>query len=1081
MPGFHLHVSNRTELLLEELAEVVASPLRSPLASEVIVVQSKGMERWLTLELSNRFGIWANAQFPFPDKMVARIFEATLDGPLVGDWYSIDAMTWRILGQLSASLGHPSFEILRRYLSQEEKDLKRFQLAHRIAEVFDRYLVYRPEMLLEWEARLDSEWQAVLWRSLAKDAPTPHRAALQRSFFDQFPLSASKVQKLPERISIFGIPALPPFHVQVLQALSRSIPVHLFFMNPSLEYWGDIVSEKAMVRIRRRRNISRSTLQNQHFETGNALLASMGKLARDFFEMLVDLGEWEESGGFVDPGDDSLLHQLQSDVLHLRNRSEDGLRTLVPAEDDSLQIHSCHSPMREMEVLHDHLLGWFDRHPDLAPKDILVMTPNIESYAPFISAVFSRPGTEQNRIPYSLADRSIGADSPVLQCFFKILQLPGSRLPVTQVLDLLDSPLVQERFGLHPEDLETVRDWMEKTRVRWGIDAEDRQRHGVPAFNENSWTSGIDRLLLGYALPVCQDQLFAGLFPFDDIEGSVSQVLGGLQEFLTELFSMVRELESQRTLADWSEVLLSVVDRFMAPGIESEADLLLLRRRLAGLADVQNETEFREAVSLDTLRFYLEKQVAAHRPPTGFLSGAVTFGALLPMRSLPFRVIALVGMDHESFPRSHRPAGFDLVARSPRPGDRSPRDEDRYLFLEALLSARDYLYISYRGQSVVDNTELPPSVLVSELMEYVEKGFQASGESESLQERILTRHHLQAFHPDYFTPGSPFFSYSRENFEALQAWKKPVHTSHPFVLQPLDVPPEELKTLSIENLKRFFRSPAEYFLRNRLGIQLDRDLLADDREPFELGSLEAYHLKNELVGKKLKGSSDVEDLAIARSRGILPVGEAGNYSFQASLREAEWFLRRIQPLMRDEPLPPFDLDLEIAGFRLTGRLDGLWPSHLLRYRCGRIRAKDRLSLWIDHLLLNAATTPYLPDQSLLAGREEGYRYVSLPESRSILESLLALYWHGLSEPLHFFPEASYVYASESARGKPTDKALKAAAREWEGHMHSKVPPEISDPYYQLCFGEVDPLDDAFMTLADDVFSPLLACQQDEDA
>jgi len=1127
MPGFNIYLSNRAEVLVSELAHVISSPPLPPLQKEIIVVQSKGMERWLVQQLEDRFGIWANGAFPFPNAMIQDLFGAVLGELPAENPFAPELLAWRIQRLLPACINRAGFESLKHYTAEGRLGLKLAQLCYRVADVFDQYTIHRPEMILRWEQGEESHWQAQLWRALVAEAGVGHRAKVRQLFFERLRQTAAAPSILPARISIFGISALPSFHVGVFAATGQFIDVHLFLMSPSQEFWADIVSEKeqAKRRQRERRQMQLAFPANPYFETGHPLLASLGKRGRDFSAILLDQGEGQEWSHYEDPGEETLLACLQSDILNLRHRGRDGFRKTIATADTSFQIHSCHSGMREMEVLHDQLLALFDADPELRPNDIVVMTPDIEAYAPYISAVFAGEHPQKSRIPFSVSDRTdLGNNPVVVRAFFRLLELGGSRLPAPAVMDLLDIPLVQRRFDIRREELGLLRRWVEETRICWGIDGDDRVRQGVPAFEENSWKAGLDRLLLGYALPSDEGVLFAGILPFNDVEGSGSQSLGHFLEFARDLFAMARDLQRPRMLSEWSESLLEWMSRFLAPDEDLELEFQMLRAGLKHLAEVQRNSGFDAPVELDVVRYALEARLTPGEVGVGFLTGGVTFCAMLPMRSIPFKVIALVGMGSRVFPRTQRPAGFDLIASHPRHGDRSAREEDRYLFLEALLSAREKLYISYVGQSIKDNSEIPPSVVVSELIEAVEQGFVLGPLGDNILDHICIRHRLQAFSPAYFEGLPGLFSYSEENLDALkvrqagqiregEAPAEPLcaelliqngsagaspsqdnahgifpqvpqapsvlkgNFSKPFVAAPIGEPPEEFRNVDLRELRRFYRNPTAYFFKQRLGLRLDGDKeLAEGREPFALDALDAYGLEQELVARKLAGEELAAAYPAARSRGLLPAGAAGELVFQDAVDSVEAFAGLLLPLIQGDPLAPVDFDLATAGFRLTGRVGQIWPRHLVRYRCAAVKAKDRLDLWIDHLLLQNSGMPGYPKRSVLVAKEAGWSFPPVVDATEILRQLLNYYGEGLREPLPFFPQSAYRFAQRRQQGKKEEDALNAARKTWEGDHQSRG--EIDDPYYQLNWGKVDALDERFTTLALGIFGPLLKHEEE---
>jgi len=1078
MPGFHIYVSNRLEILKEHLFQVVAEPLRSPLESEVIVVQSKGMERWLTLQLAEQAGIWANTRFPFPNAVVRELFQSTTHTAVDERDFSPDVLTWRILHLLGSGLEQPGFESLKDYLGSDRNDLKTLQLSERIADLFDQYTVYRPEMLWRWQEGRGEQWQARLWRELSAGSATVHRAAMRKTFLEKTSAGVADSNSLPMRLSIFGISTLPPFHLEIFAALARYLPVHLFFMNPSREYWGEIASPKRIARARSsRRSSGDGENSSDYLESGNRLLASWGKMGRDFLAMLMDQEGFQETAAFEDPGEDTLLNCLQSDILSLRDRGYDGVKTFLASSDDSLRIHSCHSPLREVEVLYDCLLDLLERHAELAPHEILVMTPSVETYAPFIAAVFGGVLQDRRKIPFSIADRSAKIESPTIQFFLKLLHLKGSRLGADEVMDLLESPGVQRRFDFQPVDIEQIRHWVKSTRIRWGIDGEDRESRGLPRFEENSWKSGLERLLLGYALPEEDDKLFEDILPFDDVEGSGTHVLGKLAEFVQLLSSMLEELTQRKTLAHWCVSLRSLVTRFIKPDEDSEPDFRLILYHLQQLEQFHQLSGSDTPVDLEAIRFFLEGHLEREELSRNFLSVGVTFCAMLPMRSIPAKAVALLGMNGAAFPRTNRPLPFDLMDQSPRKGDRSLRDEDRYLFLEALLSAREHLHISYVGQSVKDNSPIPPSVLVSELVDVIDRGFLPSSQT-STSEEIVTSHPLQAFSHAYFLGDKRLFSFSEENFDALQALRQQNAAGHPFVSRSIGEPGSEWKQVDLNQLKRFFRNPARFFCRERLGLRLSESIATlDNREPFDLVGLDDYELKQELLSKLLAGRDLRSLYPAARKRGDLPAGKYGEAAFDRAIVDVEALAVRLAPFMDGPALLPLEVDLEVAGFRLFGRLKTFWPRHLIHYRCATVKPHDRLALWIDHLVLNCRPEKGYPAQSILVGSDGKCTFPPITSAETHLTRLLFYFWEGLSQPLRFFSKSSFEYASQDFNGKSSDVAFATARRTWEGGDFNSEPGESQDPYHDIAFGKVEALDEQFASVAVDVFGPILECQR----
>ena len=812
-PGLTLHTSNRLERLADSLAGVIARPLRSPLVSEIIVVQSNGMRRWLEQRIAERHGICSNIRFPFPQKFFQELSQNVFPEAAATELFDRDVMTWRIMEQLPRFVSRPEFATIANYIRSDHRGLRNYELARRIAHVFDEYVVFRPKMILDWDAGAGKDWQAILWRELQRSAPRQHQAAMGLQLIDALKRGDAPV---PERVSIFGISTLPPFYVSLIGELSVRCPVHLFVMEPTPAWWGDVRSKREKARAKQP-----ELFGFDEEETGdNELLAANGKLGRDFLNLVAELTPAAEEENFISPTDQSpsapsILLEIQNDIFELKSGAEpDGrlpeMRRPIANNDRSLQIHSCHSEVRELEVLHDQLLDLFQNDPELKPKDIVVMMPDVSIYAPFIDAVFGVPENPSHKIPYSIADRKVRAGSGIIDTFFRILEILPGRFAASEVLAILESSSVQRCFQIGPAEMETVRDWVDDCAIRWGIDAQHRARLGLPAFAENSWRHGLDRMLLGCALRPEKRELFDGILPFDEIEGSSAELLGNLIEFLERLFSRAIEFSKPRSLSEWQRDLRETIDAFFAAGDAAQPELNRLRNAISNLGEIAASSQNDKAVALDVVAAQLEDSLEESSSGAGFLWGKLTFCALKPMRSVPFQVVCLLGLRDGAYPRHDRPPSFDLVAQHPQRGDRNIRDSDRALFLEALLSARQVFYLSYAGQSLRDNQPLPPSVLVSELLDYVAANFETNIDD------FIIRHPLQAFSPRNFQPNGKLFSYSEDNCAAGIISGKSRREAPPFFDEALSEPGKEWHEVEVARLVEFFSHPAKFFVRHRL-------------------------------------------------------------------------------------------------------------------------------------------------------------------------------------------------------------------------------------------------------------------------
>ena len=1095
MSGLKIFTSNKLEILAEQLARIIKTPGPSVLSPEIIVVQSTGMARWISLELARHNGICANMRFPFPNTFLEEIAEQTM--PEFGEPVSLspDQMTFKLMKIIPQCTPTPGFERLKAYLAEDASHLKRLQLSSKLADIYDQYLVFRPEMVLRWEKNSqgaaethpEDKWQAQLWRELIQGEGSRHRVRLQRDLITKLNTEPARFKNLPDRVFIFGISYMPLFHMEAFFALSKRLELNFFLLNPCREYWGDIVSEKQMQQIRRKYLQSADVPAELHLEEGNRLLASMGVHGKDFFTVISGF-DFEMREIYQDPECTDLLSCIQSDILNLRERrtaqsSEDGriVPLISPAPvkhiddcDTSIQIHSCHSPMREIQVLQDNLLAMFEADPHLRPKDIVVMAPDIEVYAPYIQAVFDTQPVERLRIPYSIADQSARGQGRLIDGFFSFLDLKGSRFSAARVMRLLESPGVREKFGLDQTDIENIERWIRDTRIRWGIDGAHRQQMGLPVISENTWSAGIQRLLLGYALPGKNRLMFNGILPYDKVEGGEVQSFGKFLDFMDAVFRYSGELTRPRQLQQWGSFLKSLLEDLFLLQEETETQIQNLRNIFDDLGKRQTESALDEELEFELIRFYLDKRLNKPSFGSGFMTGGVTFCAMLPMRSIPFKVICLLGMDSDVFPRENQPLTFDLIAKHPRPGDRSRRDDDKYLFLESIISARKKLYISYVGQSIQDNSRIPPSVLVSELLDTIEKGFKLSGKN--ILEHVVTLHRLQAFSPQYFKKDGSLFSYSLENRDAAAFLPKNDETA-PLINSalPLTLPEkEELQSFDIETLIQFFSNPVRFLLQQRLGIYLEEAAgLTARREDFELNPLDEYLVGQNLVNAAMEGRDLNDYRPIQTAMGQLPHGKVGRFYYNQLSNDVERFVSKIGSLKNRKIAGPLEVQIEMGESVLHARLPEIYDCGLLQVRYAKQRAQDLLRIWIYHLVYCEAAPKESDPRSSILFKNAGWQFKPVDGHLKILLDLFKMFIAGLKKPLHLFPGSSLEYVQQQAKGKSSATALILARKKWQG-SGDFARGESADPYYDICFKTTDPLDQAFEDVSKAVFGPLLA-------
>ncbi|EMU76284.1 exodeoxyribonuclease V, gamma subunit [Escherichia coli MP021017.9] len=1093
--------SNRLDVL-EALMEFIVERERldDPFEPEMILVQSTGMAQWLQMTLSQKFGIAANIDFPLPASFIWDMFVRVLPEIPKESAFNKQSMSWKLMTLLPQLLDREDFTLLRHYLTDDSDKRKLFQLSSKAADLFDQYLVYRPEWLAQWETGHLVEglgeaqaWQAPLWKALVEythelGQPRWHRANLYQRFIETLESATTCPPGLPSRVFICGISALPPVYLQALQALGKHIEIHLLFTTPCRYYWGDIKDPAYLAKLltRQRRhsfedrelplfrdseNAGQLFNSDGEQDVGNPLLASWGKLGRDYIYLLSDLESSQELDAFVDVTPDNLLHNIQSDILELENRAvagvnieefsrSDNKRPLDPL-DSSITFHVCHSPQREVEVLHDRLLAMLEEDPTLTPRDIIVMVADIDSYSPFIQAVFGSAPADRY-LPYAISDRRARQSHPVLEAFISLLSLPDSRFVSEDVLALLDVPVLAARFDITEEGLRYLRQWVNESGIRWGIDDDNVRELELPATGQHTWRFGLTRMLLGYAMESAQGE-WQSVLPYDESSGLIAELVGHLASLLMQLNIWRRGLAQERPLEEWLPVCRDMLNAFFLPDAETEAAMTLIEQQWQAIIAEGLGAQYGDAVPLSLLRNELAQRLDQERISQRFLAGPVNICTLMPMRSIPFKVVCLLGMNDGVYPRQLAPLGFDLMSQKPKRGDRSRRDDDRYLFLEALISAQQKLYISYIGRSIQDNSERFPSVLVQELIDYIGQSHYLPGdealncdESEARVKAHLTCLHTRMpFDPQNYQPGERQ-SYAREWLPAASQAGK----AHSEFVQPLPFTLPE--TVPLETLQRFWAHPVRAFFQMRLQVNFrTEDSEIPDTEPFILEGLSRYQINQQLLNALVEQDDAERLFRRFRAAGGLPYGAFGEIFWETQCQEMQQLADRV--IACRQPGQSMEIDLACNGVQITGWLPQVQPDGLLRWRPSLLSVAQGMQLWLEHLVYCASGGN---GESRLFLRKDGeWRFPPLAAEQALhyLSQLIEGYREGMSAPLLVLPESGGAwlktcYDAQNDAMLDDDSTLQKARTKflqaYEGNM--MVRGEGDDIWYQRLWRQLTP-------------------------
>ncbi|MFC4373803.1 exodeoxyribonuclease V subunit gamma [Nocardia halotolerans] len=1044
----HLHRAERADALAGGLAQVLAVAPADPFAAEVVAVPAKGVERWLAQRLSGVLGVRgdgdgvaANICFPSPAALVGEVLAAAADIAPEDDPWAGQRLVWTLLGVIDEVAGESWAAVLARHLGVPgagHRLGRRYSTAAHLAALFDSYAAQRPQLLLDWAAGADTDgaggqipddlaWQPLLWRALRTAIGSPSPAERLATACDRLRADPSAID-LPARLSLFGLTRLPADQLAVFTALAAHRTVHLWLPHPSPAMWAALAeaAEPAHAERPARRAGDRTADRLSH-----PLLSGLARDVRELEQRLIPVLDSD----IHLPGPtaaSSLLGAVQGAIR------DDRAPVGGAVADGSVEVHACHGPARQVEVLRDLLLRTFAADPALEPRDVLIMCPDVESYAPLVRAAFGQraPAGDApvesehpaHQLRVRLADRGRAVTNPMLAVVLELLDLADGRVTVTQVLDLAAAETVRRRCGFDDDDIERLREWAAESGARWGIGLRQREAFGLADFAQNTLNAAVDRILLGVTADESGDDWLDLALPLDDVDSNDVDLAGRFAEFVDRLAVCLRDLRGPRPAAQWSAVLLRALDLLTdVPDsyswIRTEA-----RREIVAATEHAGATPLR----LADVSVLLTSRLAGGPGRANFRTGELTVCTLVPMRSVPHRVVVLLGLDDDVFPRSGSVDGDDLLARDPLVGERDARSEDRQLLLDAVMAAGEQLLVLHTGADPVTGAARPPAVPVAELLDVL-----ATHVGPAVMGAVHLRHPLQAFDRRNFGAERPR-SFDRVALAGARAAARPTRPRPPLLDTPLA--PAATTDIALAELISFAEHPVRAFLWQRLGLRVPEESEdIADQLPIELDGLAKWELGERMLTARLTGADPAGLRAAEWRRGTLPPFGFGTRVLDEVEGTVDTLVRTALPDYEQAPRA-VDIAVDLGdGRTLAGTVPEVRGATLVRTTYSRLAPKHRLAAWVSLLAL-AATE----DRSWRAVSTGRGQFRSRPVTRSVLvapeapaalavlRDLVRLREEGLCEPLPVAPTATAAYAERRFRGDSVADALLAAEHAFDG-------------------------------------------------
>lgn len=964
----NIYSSNRLESLCRTLAENIRKPKADVFGKEIIITETAGMNAWLKTQMAQHTGVFANFEFLSQDGLIAGIYQLLFDKKLENN---IDALKYEIYKLLDIKEFKDSFTDVAGYY--KENDLRRIQLSEKTANLFDQYQLYRNDMIVVWEngklstGNPSEKWQQWLWTKLNVES----RSKTRDRIMAEMESNKNLLKKAFPAISFFGITIYTQFHLDFYRALEKYTDINFYLCLPA-----------------------------NHKEFQNELLLNFGAKAKELAGMF-DIKDFEA----VENKADTLLARIQNQILNNSTSSEF-------TEDESLQVNSCYTPAREAECVYNYLLDLFDKDRSLKPGDVLVAATDINKYAPFIRAVFSNAPV---KIPFLVSGAASSSEDTMAATLEQILNFREEDLTSEKVISLLEQKRIKQRFGI--EDCDYIRAMVQKANIRFG-----RENRAEDDTQYVSWKYGLDKIILGYAMLTdneykASDSL--ALFPFREAEGSSSYDLLKLKAFVERLEFVLDEQSNPRTLTEWKNFLLEdVLEKMVCHDDFNKDD----REEMSGIYKALgfiNDLELKEKVPFAVFLEELDSKLFTLPRETKLNTGRVTVSSPTQVRGLPYRVICFLGLNNDIFPRKDQYPGFDLLGEEYRQGDRSRKETDKYLFMDTLLAAREKIYMSYTGQSVKNNSEIPPSLVVDTLTSFLGR------------EDMAVKHPLHGFSSHYQKDSRRLFTYLYSQAASVYSTREKE-----------DKEPAEA---TVRDLVDFFKAPVDWYFNNILDISYnDAESTLSETEIFELDSLQEWKVKRDFI--KLADDESSSYVAKGIKEGYLPLKSGAVVTLEKIREDINQLKTTYQELIGSRQEDKIVVDIKVNNIRISGTIDSVYGKDFIAYSVSRYPLKHKIDAYIKALLL------------FTEGKIESAKFLDkdgvvsvIPadagSAQTCLKALLEYFKEGNKAPLLFTIKAGEESLKEKADAKKILKAFKDEAYPYE---QSNIP---ANAYLQILFRE----------------------------
>lgn len=1062
----NIYQSNKIDILIDFILKTKKKKL---FEKKIIIVQNKDIAEWFQIKIAEKTGISANFSFQQPIEFLINLFN-NKNSPNIKQHAKETQISWFILKIILDSLNKNEFKMLKNYIDKEKKIEKINKLSEHISKLFKEYLMYKPEWINIWEENKKIKnlnnhqiWQKKIWILLINE--------LKKNNFNKFyiPQILKKItnlknifynKKIPKKIIIYGINYFPIFYFKIINKIQKYINIDIIhlnlFKNLKLNYFNKI-------------NLNNKKNKNTPLNIKN----NNKNITKFFFEKTIKKNTLiflklkkinKITNLFKNFKKNSLLNNLKQEILNFKKNEKINYKIKPPKKnskkikinksDISLTFHSCNTKQTEIEVLYDYLLNLIKKDNKITPKDIIVMAPNISLYTSYINGVFgSIP--KKKRLPFQILDQNLINNNSTINAFIYLIKINKKKITTEKIFKLLEISELSEKFCIKNNQINLLKKWIHESGIRLNINNFNESKN-KKYMMQNTWSYGLNRIILGHIMNN-KHETWNNILPYNQQEILSFKLIEKFLEFIKLIKKWNKILTKKKKITEWIPICKKLLNNFFCFNIKNQLILIFIIKKWKEMLNDGEKTKIKNKIPISVIYDKIKKYFKKKNENEKFFSNNINFCSINKKRNIPFKIICLIGMNHSFY--SNNELEFNLIKKNKN--EKNIKYQNQYFFLENLILASNFYYISYIKNNIYDNYEKYPYIITEEIINYINHKFYIKKNNISNTKkniRDIKKHIIKKHQYTFIKKNIFYLNKNKKYYTKEEKQKKKKY----LCITPIKQNKKKTNIIKLNELLFFYKNPIKYFFNKKLKTNFsinNRKIL--NKEIFELDKLDQLKFNKILLKLIIKKKTKKQIIKLFMSTGLFPIRNFGKIYIEEQIKNITPLTKKIKKILKKKINKSFSLKFNKTIIK--GRLIKINSNSIIRYKPSILTINDGFSLWIEHLIFCSCFKPCTSYYLGIKNSEWYFKKIDSKEAKKYLKKIIIEYKKGINFPLILFQKSGWKWLNcfYNKKNKEFDfkskekikKAKKKIIQSLKGTLNQKG--ELNDIYNMKIFNSLN--------------------------